>query len=73
MKKVYQLNNLDCAVCAQKMQDAIEKVDGVENAQVSFLLQKMTLETEEGLNEKTLMKKIGKIIHKIEPDCEIVF
>ena len=47
MKKTFQMIDLDCANCAAKMEDAIKKIDGVQDAQVSFLLQKMTLTADE--------------------------
>ena len=49
MKKVYKLQNLDCAVCATKMEKAVGKLDGVQNASVNFLAQRMTVEAEGGL------------------------
>lgn len=72
MKKSYKLIDLDCAVCAQKIQDAVAKLDEVSDVQVSYIMQKMTLETKDGSDINALMKKISKIIKKIEPDCEIV-
>ncbi|MBR1810448.1 MAG: heavy-metal-associated domain-containing protein [Clostridia bacterium] len=72
MKKVYALNDLDCAVCAQKMQDAIAKLDGVLDAEVSFIKQKLTIETADDIDIDDLMKKVKKTIRKVEPDCEVV-
>ena len=71
MKKVYQLKNLDCANCAAKMEAAIQKIDGVEQATVSFMTQRLTIEAEESALEE-IIKKAAKICKKIEPDCEIV-
>ena len=70
MKKVYKIENLDCPVCAGKMQRAIEKIDGVESCDVSFLLQKITLEAEEEKLE-TVMKKMVKTCRRVEPDIVI--
>lgn len=70
MKKVYKLSDLDCANCAAKMENAIRKIDGVQNATVSFMTQKLTLEVEEGKLE-TVMKEVVRACKKIEPDCEI--
>lgn len=70
MKKSYQLSDLDCANCAQKMEDAIRKIEGVEAAEVSFLLQKLTL-TAEDEHFDEILKKVVKVCRKIEPDCEI--
>lgn len=70
MKKTYELENLDCANCAAKMEEAIKKIDGVKSASVSFIMQKLTLEAEEELMPD-IIKKTVKVCRKIEPDCEI--
>lgn len=72
MRKVYKLKDLDCANCAAKMETAIKKIDGVQSATVNFLSQKLTVEADEAVFEDVL-KKIAKVIKKIEPDCKIVF
>ncbi|MBQ6020607.1 MAG: cation transporter [Clostridia bacterium] len=72
MKKTYELVDLDCAVCAQKMQDAVLKIDGVAGAEVSYIKQKMTLEFADGVDVDKLMKKVCKTIAKVEPDCEVI-
>lgn len=70
MKKTYKLEDLDCANCAAKMETAIKKIRGVTNASVSFLTQKMTVETDgDSLDE--IMKEAVKVCKKIEPDCVI--
>lgn len=70
MKKTYKLEDLDCANCAAKMEQAIKKIDGVTNASVSFLTQKMTVETDrDSLDE--IMKEVVKVCKKVEPDCVI--
>lgn len=71
MKKVFQLEDLDCANCAAKMQDAILKIDGVTDAEVNFLLQKMTITADDASFDK-IMKQVVKACRKIEPDCEII-
>ncbi len=71
MKKVYMLEDLDCANCALKMEDGIKKIDGVVNAEVNFMTQKMTIETEVD-DQKKIMKEVVKICRKIEPDCTIL-
>ncbi len=71
MKKVFKLQDLDCAHCAAKMQDAIAKIDGVTSVSVNFLMQKMTLEADDAVFEDVL-KKAQKAIKKVEPDCKIV-
>jgi len=71
MKKVYRLDNLDCANCAAKMEAAIQKLDGVQSATVSFMTQKLTLEAEEADLPKVL-KEVQKCIHRVEPDCDLI-
>lgn len=70
MKKVFRLEDLDCAHCAAKMEDAINKIDGVESAQVNFLLQKLTLEAADAEFDAVLEKAV-KACKKIEPDCTV--
>ncbi len=72
MKKKFDLIDLDCANCAQKMEDAINKLPGVKAAAVSFISQKMTVETEDGADFDAVMKEVVKTCKKVEPDCEIV-
>ena len=71
MKKRFKLVNLDCAKCAAKMEDAIKKVDGVKDATVSFVMQKMTVEADDARFDD-IMKEIVKVCKRVEPDCEIV-
>ena len=71
MKKVFKLRDLDCANCARKMEDAIRKIDGVEDVQVSFMTQKLTLVADEARFDE-IVAKAGKACRKGEPDCEIV-
>ena len=71
MKKVFKLEDLECAHCAAKMQDAIAKIDGVKAVSINFLMQKMTLEADDAVFEDVL-KKAQKAIKKVEPDCRIV-
>lgn len=70
MKKIYKLEDLDCANCAAKMENGIKKLDGVVNATVSFLTQKMTIESESD-DQTELMKEVVKLCKKVEPDCII--
>lgn len=72
MKKVFKLIDLDCANCAAKMENGIKELDGVTDASVSFIMQKMTITVEDGTDFDKLMKKVVKLCRKIEPDCEIV-
>ena len=71
MKKSYKLVDLDCANSAQKMEDAIKKLDGVQDASVSFMMQKLTLTADEDQFE-SIMKKVVKTCKKVEPDCQII-
>ncbi|BFJ83971.1 heavy metal-associated domain-containing protein [Ruthenibacterium sp. CLA-JM-H11] len=70
MKKTFKLVDLDCAHCAQKMEDAIQKLDGVQSASISFLAQKLTIEAEDTRFDE-IMKNVVKACKRIEPDCEI--
>ena len=70
MKKSYKLENLDCANCATKIEDAIKKINGIKSASVSFFAQKIEIEFDG--DENTLVAEIKKIINKIEPDCELL-
>lgn len=72
MKKTYGIE-VDCANCANLMEDAAKKTDGVANAAVNFMTQKMTVEFSDGADIKTVMKAVLKACKKIEPDCEIEF
>ncbi len=71
MKKVFALNDIDCANCAAKMEEAINKIDGVNAATVSFISQKLTLDANDDKFDE-ILKKAVKVCRKIEPDCEIV-
>lgn len=70
-EKRFKLVDLDCANCAAKMEDAIKKVDGVKDATVSFVMQKMTVEADDARFDD-IMKEIVKVCKRVEPDCEIV-
>lgn len=72
MKKVYKLENLDCANCAAKMEAAINKIDGVEKATISFMTQKLTLEADEA-KLSDILKKAAKACRKVESDCELIY
>ena len=70
MKKQFKLQDLDCANCAAKMETAIKKLDGVHDATVSFLTQKLTLDAEDDRFEE-ILDQVVKVCKKVEPDCEI--
>ena len=63
--------DLDCANCAAKMENAILKIDGVIDASVSFMTQKLTIEADEK-DFPRIMKEAVRCVKKIEPDCEVV-
>ena len=71
MKKVFKLQDLDCANCAAKMERGINEIDGVNEASVNFMSQKMIIDAEESSFDK-IMKQVKKIIKKVEPGCAIV-
>ena len=71
MKKTFKMVDLDCANCAAKMEDAIRKLDGVQDVSISFMTQKLTIEAEEDRLEE-IMRQAVKVCKKVEPDCEIV-
>lgn len=71
MKKVFKLQDLDCAHCAAKMELAISKLEGVNSVSINFLMQKMTLDADDAVFDDVLKKAI-KAIKKVEPDCNVV-
>ena len=71
MKKVFKLEDLDCANCAAKMEAAIKKLPGVQNATVSFMTQKMTLEADESVFDEVVQAAV-KCIARVEPDCRVI-
>ena len=70
MKKTYEIE-VDCANCAQLMEQAASKVEGVAKVVVNFMTQKMIIEFTEGADVKAVMKTVLKECKKVEPDCEI--
>ena len=70
MKKTYKIE-VDCANCANLMEDAAKKTSGVQDATVNFMALKMIVEFEEGKNPKAVMEDVLKACKKVEPDCEI--
>ena len=71
MKKKFKLEELDCANCAAKIEEGIKKIDGVKDAKVTFMTQKLTIEAEEGEFDR-IMDEANKVISKVEPDCRII-
>ncbi len=70
MKKTYKIE-VDCAVCAGKMEDAAKKVDGVIDATVAYMPQKMRVEFAEGADIDAVMQEVVKACKRVEADCEI--
>ena len=70
MTKTYRIE-VDCANCANKMEDATGKVPGVAAVTVSFMAQKMTVEFAEGADTAAVMKQVLSACRKVEDDCEI--
>lgn len=71
MRKTFKLDELDCANCGAKMEAAIKKIDGVVDAKVTFMTQKLVIEADDARFDE-IMDEAQSICRKIEPDCEIV-
>lgn len=71
MKKKFKLIDLDCANCAAKMEEAIKNIDGVTDASVSLMTQKMVIEADDEVFDQVLHEAV-KCIAKVEPDCQVV-
>lgn len=70
MKKTYKIE-VDCANCANKMEEAAKRTAGVKHATVNFMMLKMNVEFEDGQDPKAVMKEVLKNCKKVEDDCEI--
>ncbi len=70
MKKTYKIE-VDCANCANLMENAARKTDGVQSATVNFMTQKMIVEFTEGSDPDSVMRNVVKACKKVESDCEI--
>ena len=70
MQKTYKIE-VDCANCANLMEDAAKKTDGVKSAVVSFMTQRLTVEFDEGRDEKEVMKRVRKNCKKVDDEIEI--
>ena len=70
MRKQYQLQDLDCANCAARMEQAIRKIDGVMDVSVQFISQKLTIEAEDGKLDE-IMDRVAAVCRRIEPGCVI--
>lgn len=71
MKKVFEMEDLDCANCAAKMEEAIRKIDGVTYVSISFMAQRMTIEADDARFD-AIMKQAQKAVKKVEPDCRVL-
>lgn len=72
MKKTYSIE-VDCANCANLMEQAAKKTEGVASATVSYMTLKMTVEFADGSDPVSVMKNVLKACRKVEPDCQIYF
>ena len=70
MKKSYKID-VDCANCANKMEEAAKKNEGVKDATVNFMMLKMNVEFDENADAKAVMKDVLKNCKRVEDDCEI--
>ena len=71
MKKKYELEDLDCANCARKMEEAISKIEGVREINISFMAQKLTIDADDDRFDE-IMREVESTIKKVEPDCNIL-
>lgn len=71
MKKIFKMQDLDCANCAAKMERAINKIDGVRAASVSFMTQRLSVDADEERFDE-IVKEIVKVCSRVEPDCRIL-
>ena len=71
MKKKFKMVDLDCANCAAKMEAAINKIDGVKEATVSFMTQRLVIEADDARFDE-IMQEVVKVCKKVEPVCEIL-
>lgn len=71
MRKTYILEDLDCANCAVKIEEAVGKLEGVSKSTVTLLTQKLVIEVEEG-KAPGIVQEIKRIVKKFEPDVEVI-
>lgn len=71
MKKTFKMQDLDCANCAAKMENAIRKIAGVQSASVSFMTQKLIIEADEA-DFSRIVQEAKKAVSKVDPDCSIL-
>ena len=71
MRKKFELDEVDCANCAAKMEEAIKKIDGVNDATVNFMTQKLMLDADDERFDE-ILDEVCAVIAKVEPDCEVI-
>lgn len=72
MKRTYTINGIDCANCAMKLEDKINKIKGVSEATINFMMAKLIIETESSSEDfEEIMQKVREIVKKMEPDAVI--
>ncbi len=71
MKKTFVMEDLDCANCAAKMEDAIRRIEGVSYVSISFIAQRMTLEADDAVFEEVL-KAAAKAVKRVDGDCRVI-
>ncbi len=71
MRKTFKLDELDCANCGAKIEDGIKKIDGVNDAKVAFMTQKLTIDADDDRFDE-ILDEAQAVAHKFEPDCDIV-
>ena len=71
MRKVFKMEDLDCANCAAKMEDAIRRIEGVESVSVSYIMQRLTLVAGDDKFDD-IVRQAQKVCRRIEPDCRII-
>ena len=70
MKKTFRMENLDCANCARKMEDAINKLPGVKSATVAFMTQRLTIEAEDDCFDQ-VVQAAAKCVRRVDADCRV--
>lgn len=72
MKRVYRMKDLDCANCAAKMERGISAIDGVKACTVNFIMQKLTLEIDDGADVTAVLAAVRAAVKRVEPDTDII-
>ena len=72
MRKVYKLTDLCCANCAAEIERDVRRAKGVADASVNFIAQKLILEIEDGADAEAVVKKVEKLVRRVEPDCDMI-